>query len=352
MKKPSQSHRAPRAVIDEMERLAEISPLLSPTIGWPMFKRGETVQTRVSFKFATKVDERVDAPSEPWGGPESDPELRPEIQRAMKGILSESDKFLSEALEPEGWKLERAEQGHVHHHAALWTRNGKQVGIGSYLTRPLPSVIWTPGKDFPRSLQAVCYASEVTLGLAALEGAEKALQELSLALGKRLRRPPMKSRPAAAIRERVLAPEEVAWEMPDGLPTIHVYREADGGLPAQHEKLLDSLIGLVRVIEHPPIEPSRPRTGILSLGLMMPETGRTMGHCDQCARPQPGSIRLVSGALGAQEGMAWSEVVGRDDTATESSVSLLLASSRSWNMCGKAERHAIFLSLQARTWEA
>ena len=347
MKKPTQPHHVPQAILDEMERLTEISPLLSPSIGWPRFKGGDWVETRISFKFATEVDERLDTPSEPWGGPETDPELRDEINRAMRGILGEMEKLQVEALKAAGWELTHLERGHVHHHAALWTKDGKQVGIMGYLPRRVPSVIWTPDETAPRGLRAACYAAEVVVALVGAEGTETALREVCLALGKRLRRPRMTARTAAAIRQRVLAPEEVAWDMPDGLPVVHVYLDAKGELPAQHVRFLESVIGQVRVVEHNVHDPERPLTGILSLGQGMPNMSGAVSRWLVDNPPEPGSLRLESGDLTTWACMEWTETVGPGETVAESTVAILLACSQAWKMSGAPERHAIFLSLGA-----
>lgn len=348
MKKLTKSPALPQPIVDEMERLVAISPLLSPTLGWPKFKGLLTVQTQIDMSFPTKVDERLNVlPSgDPWGGPETDPELRPEINRAQSGILAETEKFQAATLKSLGWKLSHASRGHAHHHAALWTKKGKQVAILSYLPKPLPTMVWTSSKASPRVFKGICYRADVIFSLAAAKGSADALREVCLALGKRLRITRSKSQSAKAIKAAIFAPIETVAGISSGLPEIHFCRPgAKRELPAQHQKLLEKVIGQVKVVDFTHGNSQAGKTGILTLEDGLADFTADLRRPTLPALTMGGSIRLVAYTKYGE--VAWTETFGHDETVPAATVKRLLTTSPTWNSTARPEKHAIYRSLQA-----
>lgn len=343
MKKHPKSLEIPQPVVDEMERLVTVSPLLSPTLGWPKVKGLEVIQTRIQVGVRAKGDFR-----EPLLDAGTSPETLAESSRVMAAIQSKVLGLLGGALKSCGWKLRFADRSGSHHHCALWRRNGLEIATVGYVGRARLLGTWIGGED--GRAQDGCYSAELGLSLVGGKGSDPALREAAAALGRRLTPPRLTAgrrgptRPEDILRFACTA-VEVADEILGDMPEIHVHRSTPlDKLPAQHQRLLEQAMGKVRVVDSPPKAELR-KSGILTPGLGGIRYRENNSWCSVSDLRQPGSIRL----MGFEQGMVkWTETFGPGETVPAPVLKRLLAGHRPINLAPTSEQRGLILSIRHR----
>lgn len=338
---PTPTKKIETVINKEMQRLAKVSPLLSPTVGWPKLKGLQTVVTKLSVSHVCKTAIALPEHSTRWCL-EDNPQLREEVNQAMRGILSNVVELTTAALKSTGWKLEVIDQRNSHHVAMLWTRKREQLALMGYIRKAAPTVSWvnTTGKRFKMSdfKGANAYNGDVMLAIATPKGGDKSLSEIGAALDKQIGLRLMK-------RQKGLVHEELSRHL--GMPQIHICKMGEKNVMApQHVKLVESLRGKVCFVGFEkqrggdiPKMPSQILKATPSF-----TRGGTEAWIEMSGKLQAGQIRLV--AVDDQNRMKWCETFGPEETVSEATIKRLLASSHYDNSTGLMEQEAVYNSIK------
>ena len=336
------------AINDEMQRLAKISPLLSPTVGWPKLKGLLSIETKIDLTYLTKVNPKLEA-VELWALEESS-ELREEANRGMRMLLGTLVKMTTAALKPAGWKLKAIDQQNSHHIAMLWTRKGRDVSILSYIEDSAPNVIWcvTNGKN--KVIKPNAYGIEASLVIATAKGGDDSLREICAILDRHMHARNIKTHLSNGPRERVRGPLERVrvsdFNFAIGLSQVHVSTPRDHTIVQPHHKLIESLRGKVNFVgfsySFGGVTPLLPTSILQTMAPSQPISPEAWKGL--CQLP-PGHIRLV--ALDDQYRMKWCETFGPDETVPKSTVKRLLDASKPWtHVIPYIEERSVYQSIK------
>jgi hypothetical protein len=339
---PTPTKKIETIINEEMQRLAKISPLLSPTVGWPKLKGLLSIETKIDLRYLTKVNPKLEG-VELWALEDSSA-LREEANRGMRMLLGTLVKMATDALKPAGWKLKAIDQQNSHHVAMLWTRKGRDISILSYIQDAAPYVIWCvrDGKHKVIKFNTInAYGSEASLVISTSKGVDDSLSEICAVLDKQMHARNIKTHLSNGPRESVRISDFAI-----GLSQVHVNIERDHTIVHPHHKLMESLRGKVNFVGfNYSFGGITPRLPTAILQAMAPSQPITPEAWKSLCKLRPGHIRLV--ALDEQYRMKWCETFGPDETVPKSTVKRLLEASKPWtHVIPNIEKHSVYQSIK------
>lgn len=316
----------PAAISAEMQRLAKIHPLLSPTLGWPKVKGVQFVQSSLNLPFITKVNVDVVYANPVWGYSQ-DAELRKEADRAVRGIVGEIAKFAGRSLKSAGWKLKVAEQRTSRAIATLWTRQGQEVAILGYMDAKMPLGTWEDNS--PKA-----YSGNSHIVIAAAKTSRKGLQEVLSLLDAQMGK--------MRKQRSLIVPYELGFNSYD-LPQLHFSRYSrEEKLPSQYAQLVKALRGKVCFVEFRNEHPHLPEAQAHILN-SEPNTGWLSKEAwTSACQLAPGQVRLVAMRYGS---VKWSETFGRDEKVPAAVLKRLITESKPENFAPSLEQQALYLGV-------
>lgn len=331
----------PAAISAEMQRLAKIHPLLSPTLGWPKVKGVKSVEAKLNLTNLAKVDAGMMNLHPVWGLAEN-AEMRQEANQAFRGLLETVHQLATGALKPAGWKLETVGRHDSHHLAMLWTRKNREVAILAYLRESAPNPTWfnTSMSRTPRMRGFNAYSTDARLVIATSKGDTESLRDVCAALDAHMRTQRRKQWHGAPFE---------FFSHHHGMSQVHICKMGkDDVLPPQHRKLVESLRGQVCFVGFK----KRLGEGAVDTPAQILDAmpGFTLGGeqawSDMSSILSAGHVRLV--AVNDQGRMKWCETFGPDETVPRATIKRLLSDSRSHTWAPQIEQRAIYKSLGAR----
>jgi len=340
---PTPTKRTETLINEEMQRLDKLSPLLSPTVGWPKLKGLQNVFTRLRVSHVCKTAIALPEYTTRWCL-EDNPHLREEAKKAVSGILGSVVDLATAALKSTGWKLKIIDQKNSHHVAMLWTRKGQQVALLGYIPNAAPTVSWvnTAEKGFKRSdfKGPNAHNGGVMLAMATPKGGDNSLRDVCAALDKQL---------VARVMNRkkgLILEDESRYY---GMPQVHICRMGENNsiaMSPQHVKLVESLRGKVCFVgfrhQYRGYIPKMPSRILCALGGFNP--GAAEAWIEMSGKLQAGQIRLV--AVDDQNRMKWCETFGPEEKVPEATIKRLLASSHYDYSTELIEQEAVYNSIK------
>ena len=336
---PTPTKKIETVINDEMQRLAKISPLLSPTVGWPKLKGLLSIETKIDVSCPTKVNPNLEA-IELWALVEGSA-LHEEAKRGMHMLLGTLVKMITSALKPAGWKLKYIDQQNSHHLAMLWTRKGRDISILSYMQNSAPHLRWrnTTGKR-PKVIKPNAYGNDASLVIATAKGGDDTLREICAILDNHMHAKNkcyLLHSPSECVRNTNFA---------RGLSQVHIYTDSDPSIVHPHHKLIESLRGKVNFVGFGNWEGGEiPQLPTAILTAMAPSRPSTPDMWKNMCKLQPRQIRLV--ALDDQGRVKWCETFGPDETVPKSTIKRLLDASKPWtHVIPDIEKRSVYQSIK------